>query len=755
MKPTLSQRKIKIAPHALTDRTLRFKAKVSLLASAMMLISASLFSAQGHAILATSSQDQATSENLLTPKREESIVTRQMAMLMDTQHYLNMPLDVMTSRRILEMYLNSLDSDHSVFLASDVDEFRKKYADHLGAMMKRGDLTAAFEIHQRYTQRVKDFYNYCLTQLAEPQNLKRKDTLNTDREKAPYFKTVKELHTYWDQQLVAQLIVLTIAQEEESEKQAMLKADPKLAAGQDLSPPSELDPVETLKKRFNRKLQQMSRMKSDRVLEGFLNAALATYDPHSSYFAPVEAMEMNRQTTLQLEGIGVSIRPERGNDDFTRIETLVDGGPASKSGLVRPNDRIIGVAQDEQPMVDVVGWPISEVVGLIRGKRGSKVILKLQMKGESPRVITLTRDIIQEAESGVQERVVDIARDGKTYKIGVLDVPSFYLNYKARRDGKSYRSVSEDTEKALISLNAKKIDGLVVDLRGDPGGSLDEVAKMLGFFVKKGPLVQIRDGNGAINVFNDTDGGALLYSGPMNTLVNLASASASEIFSAAIQDYERGLVIGSTTTGKGTAQVQLENLAYGQATLTQRKFYRITGGSTQNKGVIPDISFVSIYDEEDMGERKTKNPLVWDTIATAPYTREDSLKPLVSKLTAASEARQVNDPQFIYLKKMKAINNEYKNRKILSLDIDKRRQEVAAIEAKTLAAENERRQALGQPAYPNWQTYQISLDAKSEARAKIIEGKRPPLPEEEAFVTESAHILIDQILAKEKLANQL
>jgi len=752
MKPKQTQRKTQIVQTSLTYRTGQFKTKISSLTSAVVtsiaLISASLFFSQVYADSASVDKDKAATANVLAPTREESIVTRQMALLMDTQHYLNMPLDAKTSRRVLDMYFDNMDGDHSIFLASDIDEFRKKYADNLGAMMKKGDLTAAFEIQKRFNQRMKDYYDYSLAQLAKPQNLKRTDTLNTDREKAPYFTSVKELHTYWDQQLVAQLISLKIAQEEEAEKQAALKADPKLAAGQDLSPPSELDPVDTLKKRFNRKLEQINRLKSDRVLEGILNAALATYDPHSLYFAPVEAMEMNRQTTLQLEGIGVSIRPERGNDDYTRVETLVEGGPASKSGLVRPNDRIIGVAQDGQPMVDVVGWPITEVVGLIRGKRGSKVILKLQAKGESPRVITLTRDVIQEEDSGVQDRVVNIERNGKTYRIGVLDVPSFYLNYKARRDGKNYRSVSEDTKKALIDLNSKKIDGLVVDLRGDPGGSLDEVAKMLGFFIKKGPLVQIRDGNGAISVFNDNDGGAELYTGPMNVLVNLASASASEIFSAAIQDYERGLVIGSTTTGKGTAQVQLDNLAYGQATLTQRKFYRVTGGSTQNKGVVPDIPFVSIYDEEDMGERKAKNPLAWDTIATAPYTREDNLKPLVPQLLAATEERQAKDPQFIYLKAMKAISNENKNRKILSLDIDQRRQEVDAIEAKTLAAENARRKATGQEPYPNWQTYQIALDARSEARAKMPEGKRPPLPEEEAFITESGNILIDQILAK-------
>jgi carboxyl-terminal processing protease len=752
MKPKQTQRKIQVIQTSLTHRTGSFKTKVSSLASAISstiaLVGASLFFSQVYADSASVAKDKAPSASVLAPTREESIVTRQMALLMDTQHYLNMPLDAKTSRRILEMYLDNMDGDHAIFLASDIDEFRKKYADNLGTMMKKGDLTAAFDIQTRYSQRMKEYYDYSLAQLHKPQNLKRKDSLNTDREKAPYFKNTTDLHNYWDQQLTAQLISLTIAQEEEAEKQAALKANPKLAAGQDLSPPSELDPVDMLKKRFNRKLEQISRLKSDRVLETLLNAALATYDPHSMYFAPVEAMEMNRQTTLQLEGIGVSIRPERGNDDYTRVETLVDGGPASKSGLVRSNDRIIGVAQDGQPMVDVVGWPITEVVGLIRGKRGSKVILKLQAKGESPRVITLTRDVIQEDDSGVQDRVVNIVRDGQTYKIGVLDVPSFYLNYKARRDGKNYRSVSEDTKKALIDLNSKKIDGLVVDLRGDPGGSLDEVAKMLGFFIKQGPLVQIRDGNGAISVFNDNDGGAELYKGPMNVLVNLASASASEIFSAAIQDYERGLVIGSTTTGKGTAQVQLDNLAYGQATLTQRKFYRVTGGSTQNKGVVPDIPFVSIYDEEDMGERKAKNPLKWDTIATAPYTREDNLKPLVPQLLTATAARQAKDPQFIFLNAMKTISNEIKNRKVLSLDIDKRRLEIDGVETKTLVAENARRTAMGLEPYPNWQSYQIALDARSEVRAKIIAGKRPPLPEEEEFITESGNVLIDQIVAK-------
>jgi carboxyl-terminal processing protease len=745
-KPTQSETTTK-QESALTKST-RPKTKMQALATIIALIGAGVFFPHVYGEATPNPGSQAVAVNDLAPTREQSIVTRQMAMLMDTQHYLNMPLDAKVSRRILDMFLDNLDADHSIFLAGDIDEFRTKYADNLGALMKKGDLNPAFEIQKRYSARLKDYYTFNLAQLDKPQNLKRTDTYTTDREKAPYFNSSSEQRAFWQQQLASALISLTISQEEENAKQAALKADPKLADGQDLSPPSELNPVDTLKKRFKRKLQQIDRLKSDRVLEGLLNAALATYDPHSLYFAPVEAMEMNRQTTLQLEGIGVSIRPERGNDDYTRVETLVDGGPASKSGLVKPGDRIVGVAQDGLPMVDVVGWPSSEIVGLIRGKRGTKVVLKLQAKDAAARTITLTRDVIQEDDAGVQDRVVEIKRGDKTYRMGVLDIPSFYLNYKARRDGKNYRSVSEDTIKALIDLNSKNVDGLVVDLRGDPGGSLDEVAKMLALFIKKGPLVQIRDGNGAVNVFNDDDGGAELYKGPMIVLVNLASASASEIFSAAIQDYERGLVVGSTTTGKGTAQVQLDNLAYGQATLTQRKFYRVTGGSTQNKGVVPDIPFVSIYDE-DLGERKAKNPLAWDTIATAPYIREDNLSPLVPALTTASKARQEKDPQYVYLNAIKALSLANKDRKTLSLDIDVRRKEIQAIDAQSLAAENARRTKTGLQPYPNWQTYQAALDAQAETRAKLPEGKRPPLPEEEAFIIESANILLDQIQAKQ------
>ncbi|HGW5581860.1 TPA: carboxy terminal-processing peptidase, partial [Acinetobacter baumannii] len=594
----------------------------------------------------------------IQPTQEQALVARQLATLVDRQHYLNMRLDANTSNRILDMYLDSLDPDHSLFLDAEVQNYKKLYGSNFGASLKAGNLTGPFAIHQQYRERLKQFYEFMLAELKKPQNLKQPNTfIEVDREKAPYFKTSAEQQNHWRKMLVSQLINLTISREEEQAKQKALKENPSLADGQDLTGPEDLTPAQTLTKRYTRQLERISRVKSDDVLDKTLNAMLATYDPHSNYYPPIDAIELNRQTTLQLEGIGVSIRPERGNEDYTKIETIVEGGPASKSGQVKSGDRIVGVAQEGGKMVDVVGWSSSEIVGLIRGKRGTKVTLKLLGAGASmsqARNVTLVRDVIQEEDAGVRSRTVEVTRDGKKHLLGVIEIPSFYFDYRSRRAGQQYRSVSEDTANAFEALKAKKVEGIIIDLRNDPGGSLEEVARMLGQVIKSGPVVQIRDGNGNVSVFEDNDGGQQIYTGPLAVLVNLASASASEIYSAAIQDYERGIIIGSTTTGKGTAQVQLDTLAYGQATLTQRKFYRVTGGSTQNKGVVPDIKLVDIYNEE-FGERKSKNALKWDTIPTAPFKREGSVQPYVAKLSQLSEQRVAVDPQFKYLNKRTAI----------------------------------------------------------------------------------------------------
>ena len=689
----------------------------------------------------------------IQPSQEQALVSRQLATLVDRQHYLNMRLDAQTSQRIFDFYIDSLDPEHSLFLAPEVENYKKRYGANFGANLKAGNLSGPYEMHAQYQQRLHQFYTYMLNELKKPQNLNQPNVyIETDREKAPFFKTEAEQRAHWSKMLVSQLINLTISKEEELAKQKALKANPELANGQDLTGPEDLTPAQTLTKRYTRQLERLSRIKSDDVLDKTLNAMMLTYDPHSNYFPPVDAMELNRQTTLQLEGVGVSIRPERGNEDYTKIETIVEGGPASKSGQVKSGDRIIGVAQDGEQMVDVIGWPSNEIVGLIRGKRGTKVTLRLLGAGAAmgqARNVTITRDVIQEEDAGVRTRVVDIQRDGKKYQYGVIEIPSFYLNYRARRAGTDYRSVSEDTNKALKELAAKNVAGIIVDLRNNPGGSLEEVARMLGQVIKSGPVVQIRDGNGNVSVFEDDDGGAQTYAGPLAVMVNLASASASEIYSAAIQDYERGIVIGSTTTGKGTAQVQLDSLAHGQATLTQRKFYRVTGGSTQNKGVVPDIKLVDIYNEE-FGERKAKNALQWDTIPTAPFKREGAVQKYVPELAKLSQQRVTLDSQFKYLEQRKAVMKKAEEEKRQVLDLQQRKAELIAMEQKTLDAENTRRAATGLKPYPNWESYQASLDALIETRAKMKAKERPALPEEEAFVIEAANVLLDYAKLQKK-----
>ena len=719
--------------------------KLQTIACAVAVATGGLFFsyAVNEAIAANTSE---TVSKVIQPSQEQGVVSRQLASLVDRQHYLNMRLDAATSKRILDFYLDSLDADRSLFLASEVADFNKHYGATFGTALKAGNLTGPYAIHEQYRERLKQFYTYMLEELKKPQNLNQPNVyLETDREKAAYFKTTAEQREHWNKMLVSQLINLTISKEEEQAKQKALKDNPELANGQDLTSMDDLTPVQTLTKRYTRQLERVSRLKSDDVLDKTLNAMLLTYDPHSNYFPPLDAIELNRQTTLQLEGIGVSIRPDRSNEDYTKIETIVEGGPASKSGQIKSGDRIIGVAQDGEAMVDVIGWPSNEIVGLIRGKRGTKVILRLLGAGANlsqARNVTITRDVIQEDDAGVRSRVVELTRDGKKYKYGVIEIPSFYLNYRARRAGNEYRSVSEDTNKALKELSSQNVAGIIVDLRNNPGGSLEEVARMLGQVIKSGPVVQIRDGNGNVSIFEDEDGGEQTYAGPLAVLINLASASASEIYSAAIQDYERGIVIGSTTTGKGTAQVQLDTLAHGQATLTQRKFYRVTGGSTQNKGVIPDIKLVDIYNDE-FGERKAKNALQWDTIPTAPFKREGSVKNYIPSLAEMSAQRVQQNIQFNYLQTRKDISKKSEEKKSVVLDLNQRRAELIELEQKTLAAENKRRQAVGDKPYSNWESYQAAMEALVESRAKMKAAQRPALAEEEAFVIEAAQILLD------------
>ena len=695
----------------------------------------------------TAMADSNTAGFKATP--EQQVTTRQVAALLDRSHYLNQPLDSDMGSEILSMYIDSLDPNHTLFLQSDVDEFKKKYADEFAARLKRGDLSAGVAVFERYRKRSNEYFTLSKQLLKTKMDLTSKDSIVLDREKLSHFKTKKEQRDYWTRQLKFQLMSITLGQEDEKAKEKVFLNNPDITRGQDLLRNDERTPSEILLNRLSRQQEQLARLKDDEIMETILNTAMLTYDPHSNYYAPIQANELQIQSSLQLEGIGVSIRPDRKNPDYTRIVTLVDGGPAAKSGQIKPNDLIIGIAKDGETMIDVVGWSTREIVGLIRGKRGTSVTIKVRQPNTpdaSARNVTVVRDIIQQEESGVKQRVVEVQRpniDKTPKRIGVLEIPSFYLNYRARRNGEEYRSVSDDTEKALKALNKENIDGLVVDLRNNPGGSLDEVAKMLGFFIKSGPLVQIRDNRGNIQVYRDDDGGEQLYDGKVVVITNLASASASEIFAAAIQDYGRGLVVGSTTTGKGSAQIQLDSLALGTATLTQRKFYRVTGGSTQNKGVVPDVELVNIYDDATFGERAQKKALPWDTIKTAPYKPEGKFSAnTLATLNQQSKIRQQQNPHFVYLSTLNDIRNMEDEKKPIPLDINSRRAKMQLIEKRSLEAENKRLIATGERPYANWNTYQAAMDAKFEERSQMKESERPELPEDEAFIKEAAYIML-------------
>lgn len=682
------------------------------------------------------------------PNIEQKITTRQVALFLDRLHYLKTPLNKEMGAKVLSSYYDALDPNRTLFLQSDIDEFNKKYADTFADRLKRGDLSAGIEVYERYRTRSNEYYNYAKKFLAGDVNLKTNKSIILDREKADRFIDKKEQLDYWQNQITYALIGITLGKEEDSAKDKAFLENPDLTRGHDLVKGDERNPKEVLINRLSRQQGQLERIKNDEIMETILNTAMMTYDPHSNYFAPVQANELQIQSNLQLEGIGVSIRPDRKNPDYTKIVSLVDGGPATKTGQVRANDLIIGVAQDGQPMVDVVGWSVHEIVSVIRGARGTSVTIRVKQPNtpdSSARNVLIVRDVIEQEESGVQHRVIDVPYQGKTKKVGVIEIPSFYLNFQARKKGESdYRAVSQDVEKALKELNTKKLDGLVVDLRNNPGGSLDEVTKMLGLFVKEGPLVQIRDNQGRIQVYKDEDGGNQLYTGDMVVLINLASASASEIFAATIQDYGRGLVVGSTTTGKGSAQVQRDDLALGSATLTQRKFYRVNGGSTQNKGVVPDIELVNIYEGMEIGEREYKNPLEWDTINSTDFKAEGKYsKSLIDSLIEKSNTRQKQNPQFKYLQEVNNIRLAEDDKKPVDVNIDKRRLRTQMVEKKMLMAENMRRQAVGEKPYLDWTTYQASIDALSEERSLLKENQRPKLPEDEAYVIEAATLMFD------------
>ena len=621
----------------------------------------------------------AASVSVPQPSAQQPETAQLVANLLAYQHYRKHPIDDALSKEVLKSYLNMLDPDRYYFRASDIQAF-EHYKTRLDDMLLDGDLSAAFTIFKRYEKRVAERVKFAQQALSKPIDLAEQETLDLDRRNDPWPDSTEAMNALWNKRIKND--VLTLILSGESEKKART-----LVSG-----------------RYHRFAETTEQSKSEDIFALFMSAWSRAFDPHTTYMSPRNSEDFDIQMKLSLEGIGALLKNDR---DFTEVVELVPGGPAAQSGLLHPGDRIIGVGQENGPIKDIVGQRLRDVVEMIRGPKDSTVRLRiLPAKAGSdaaPHVIEITRNKVKLEERAAKSKVLTIKRGEKTYRIGVVDVPTFYLDFAGAQAGENnYRSTTRDVRKLLAKLEKENIDGLIMDLRGNGGGSLQEAADLTGLFIPGGPVVQIRRSDGEIEVLRDRDP-SVSYSGPMAVLVDRYSASASEIFTAAIQDYQRGLVIGERTFGKGTVQtlVDLDRFSKapdqysGRLKLTIAKFYRITGSSTQLRGVSPDIQLPATANEKEVGESSEPNALPWDEIKAADYKPEHRIDQEVPLLRARFRERESKDPAFQALVDELGLVHRLRAKTTVSLQEKARRQEHDKTAAERLKDINRQRQAYG------------------------------------------------------------
>jgi carboxyl-terminal processing protease len=638
-------------------------------------------------------------------------------------HYIKKPLDDQVSSEIFEKYLSMLDGAKVYFLEEDVLGLEKhRYL--IDDALIRGNLEPAFEIFNLYQVRLNERLEFLLEELAgglDAMDFETDEYIEIDRENASWPVDRKELDDIWRKRLKA------------------------AALGMKLNG-KELDEIgELLTKRYSNRLKQSRQTKSEDAFQLYVNAFASTYDPHTQYFSPRTSQNFNINMSLSLEGIGAVLRNE---DEYTSVVELVPAGPADKSGLIEPSDRIVSVGQGEQgPLIDVVGWRLDDVVELIRGPKGSTVRLEIipnSSDDESTRIIQITRNTVKLEEQAAHKQVLDLTHNGQTQRIGIINIPTFYVDFKAVQQGDpNYKSTTRDVRRLIEELKTEGegIDGLIIDLRSNGGGSLQEADSLTGLFIKSGPTVQVKAASRSPNVYADTDE-SVAWDGPLAVLVDRLSASASEIFAGAIQDYGRGIIIGNQTFGKGTVQT-LVPLNRGQLKITAAKFYRVSGQSTQHQGVLPDIEFPETYDAERIGESSLDDAMPWDVIQPAVYPQTNQIETLLPELQTRHDTRTADHPEFNYLRALSAKARENSRRTHLSLKESQRTQEKEQDDAWRLELENALRVARGDEPVE-------SLDALDE----IIEAEEDeePDPHKDALLTESGKILLDFIGLTQQVA---
>jgi carboxyl-terminal processing protease len=685
-----------------------------------------LLLAGGSSTVAPAAAPTILPQGAIAPAERQRLLARRIGAILEEAHYSRVSIDDRLSVQVFENFIDTLDGQRSYFLASDIEEFQK-YRERFDDMIKSGELEPAFLVFARFQQRNRERIQHAIDLLAVEPDFKLDERFEFDREKAPWAANQAELDEVWRKRVKSDAIALMLT-------------------GKDWTETADL-----LRKRYERVLKRTDQVNADDVFEMLMNSYARSFDPHSNYFSARNSEEYRIQMSLSYEGIGATLQT---SDDYVSIVSLFPGGPAASSGTIGINDRITAIAQGrEGAFQEVIGWRLDDVVQLIRGKGGTSVRLQVLPAGAAPgsqeKVVEITRGkVTVEGQAAKRERLT-VERDGRELSVGVIAVPGFYLDIDAQNRGdKDYRSTTRDVRRLIEELRKEgPLDGLILDLRGDGGGFLPEATALTGLFIDQGPVVQLKDTTGRVEVLDDPIPGTA-WDGPLVVLVDRFSASASEIFAGAIQDYQRGYVVGQNTFGKGTVQnlIPLDRWSQrpvdGQLTVTIGKFYRVTGESTQHRGVQPDIELPSPISLKDVGESALDAALPWDRIAPAPFKplAKAATLPTANVLDKTEGERSRNNADYLWYVEGIAAGEKVRAQTSLSLNLEERRKERETFDADRLRRENARRIALNMQPFPTLEAVDadyseqvkkeaetdVQLDQTAQIIGDIIASSPPP-----------------------------
>ncbi len=666
----------------------------------------------------------------LAPTTQQTWTLRALVTELEENHYIDRRYNDAMSADHLDTYLERLDPSHLYFTAADVAEFQR-YATRLDDLGRQGELSPAFEIFDQYERRATERLEDVITNMASilgQLDFDRDEYIDSDPTERDWAADVAELDDRWRKRLKNQVLALRLAEKD----------------------PEEIAP--TLVKRYENQRNRLSQYNEQDVFAVYANALTSQFDPHTSYFSPRRAENFDIDMRLSLEGIGAVLQNE---DEYVKVVRVVPAGPADKQSDLKAAELIIAVGQGKAgPMTDVIGWRLDDVVDLVRGKKGTVVrldVIPAAGRADEARRLTITRNEVQLEEQAAQSKIIEINDlDSTPRKVGVIDIPAFYLDFEAYRKGDpDFRSTTRDVAKLVNELNEAGVDGLVIDLRGNGGGSLREANELTGLFIEYGPTVQIR-GTGSRVWRDGKRRRGPYYDGPVAIMIDRLSASASEIFAGALQDYGRAIVVGDRSFGKGTVQTLLD-LPEGQLKITESKFYRISGDSTQHRGVIPDISYPSLLQHDEIGESSLDKALDWDRIAPVRHKDYGVVDAILPTLVAKHTERANADPDFQYIWDQKALAEKIRGAEVLPLNEAERIAQRTSQEIQYLAIENARRQAKGLDALAslddlvNEEDELSDVNSDSGGNPSSIGDDTEEDEDVDALITETARILTDAI----------